>query len=130
MKQEVLTAEEVRALLANPHAMSRAKPTTIDGIKFRSRTEAKVYGILAATLKPGDKMLIHWKAPLLSIAPRITSKVPRIEIDFSIWTPGVSSFSLARAVDAKPAGGWRDPSWSRGRAAFFATYGIHIEEMS
>lgn len=111
----------------------RAKPITVDGIRFRSRLEARVYVRVRDELEPDEKLVIDCRFPLIAVAPRIgkASKAGYIEIDFTVWrSRGEVMFRLERAYDAKPKNAAaRSRDWRRGARAFAATYGIEIEEV-
>ena len=115
----------------------RAKPTTLDGIRFRSQCEARVYLRLKDELCVGQKLVIDCRFALIASASRIgkAAKAGYITIDFTIWRYGTfvecSAWVLYRAIDAKPKSAKaKSRDWRRGARAFHATTGIEIEEVS
>lgn len=105
----------------------RATPTTVDGIRFRSATQARVYVRVKGDLQPGDRLMLDRKLPLPSIAPAVSRKVPTLEVDFVVWRLDGDRWRIARLVDAKPAK-WRSRDWYRGKLACEASYGVRVEE--
>ena len=117
------------AVASAPSPWGKAKPPRVDGIVFRSKTEARVYARLKSELLPEQKLVIDCRFPLVALSPRIgrASKAGYITIDFCIFATSLGCWRLVRAVDAKPMSkAARSRDWSRGARAFAATYGADI----
>lgn len=106
-----------------------ASPTIVDGIRFASKTEARVYRRLKAELNAGERLYCHVAMPLWSLAPRSNGRPHTLNVDFILVRPQ-EGIGVWRAVDAKPTGRRRSRDWARGAAAFEASYGIRIDEAS
>lgn len=130
---DVITADEYK-LLVSGQGRIKAKPTMVDGIRFPSLTQARVYQRVKLDLLEGWKLCLDMRFPLISVMPvcgRPKKGEGYITIDFTIWQPCHFGWELVRAIDAKPKSRHaRSRDWARGAAAFKATYGIEIEEMS
>lgn len=129
---EQMARQRTRPLAAVTGRWGRAKPTTVDGIRFRSATEARVYARLREELLAGEKLVIDCRFPLVATAARIgkAAKAGYITIDFTVWGSAPIGWVLSRAYDAKPANrAARSRDWRRGARAFTATYGITIFEV-
>ena len=105
-----------------PRSWSRAVPTTLDGIRFPSKMEARVYQTLKTSMEEGDILYRQVRFPLLSSAPTETGVPLAFTVDFVIvrgkgW----------RVVDAK--GKRKSREWERGKRAFEACYGVPVEEV-
>lgn len=106
-----------------PRTWSQATPTVEDGIRFPSKLEARVYKLLRAGLKPGERLYRQVRLPLLAVAPTDSGLPLYMTVDFAIV-----SASGWRLVDAKSRRKSRD--WERGKRALEATYGLRVEELS
>lgn len=103
-----------------------AHVTFVDGIRFPSATQARVYQRVRAELKPGQRLFLDAKVPLWNLEPHPNGKPRTLEIDFVI-VEGLGS--VVRAIDAKPKRKEaQSRDWARGRAAYEACYGRKIEE--
>jgi len=99
-----------------------------DGIKFPSKTEARVYLELLEELEDGDRLYRQVRFPLLNLAPVPAEErqagTPRsFSVDFVIVRAG----GEWEAIDAK-AKNWKSREWDRGRAAFEACWKIPIQK--
>lgn len=100
-----------------------AIPTEVDGIRFPSKTEARVYARLRReAIAEGARLYRQVRFPLLSIAPNDKGVPLSISIDFAL----VYSDGRVRLIDAK-AKKWKSRDWERGRRAAEACYGVAIE---
>ena len=100
---------------------SNAVPTFRGNIRFGSRLEADVYVALTAGLGEDERIFVHPRFPLVSIAPSENGAPLYFTPDFLIVGP-----KGWRVVEAK---GRRSRDWERGRAAFVAAYGVDVEEV-
>ena len=110
---------------AKPRGSGGVK-TTVDGIKFPSKTEARVYAALKREY-PATKGWILFRQvryPLTNVAPNEKGVPLAITIDFELFHPETGRRLL---VDAK-CRRWKSREWVRGKAAFEARYGHRIEE--
>ena len=114
---------------------SAAVPTTVDGVRFASKMEARVFARLKAELRPGETLLRQVRLPLLAIAPNDREVPLALTVDFAILrvdslAPGewarLGPACWIRWIEAK--GKRRSRDWARGKAAFEATWG-RIEEV-
>ena len=140
MAQERMTAAEYRKGLT-PQLKRKfgaaTKGTTVDGVRFGTQLEARVYLWLKPQLRSDEKLLLQLRVPLVTDCPRISpaSKTGWISIDFVVWryigyTGTGSVWVMVRAVDAKPKRRQaHSRDWRRGARAFLATYGFEIEEV-
>jgi len=116
--------ESFRRFAGRGHAT--AIPTTRDGIRFPSKTEARVYQRLALEARADRATLFRQvRLPLLSLAPDDRLRPLYLTIDFLLLYPD----GRVRAVDAK-AKRWKSRDWARGAAAFTAFYGTKIETVN
>lgn len=116
---------------SKPAGKWRATPTTVDGIRFRSATEARVYVRLRDGLGADEKLVCGARFLLVANAAKVgrASKAGSIEVDFTIWRAEGGAWVLSRAIDAKPGRSEaKSRDWRRGARAFAATYGREIEE--
>lgn len=130
---DVISTDEYKRLVSGQGRI-KAKPTTVDGIRFPSMTQANAYKRVKLEINDGLKLCLDLRLPLISSLP-VASRPKKgegyIYIDFTIWRHTSKGWELWRAIDAKPkARQARSRDWARGAAAFKATYGIEIEEMS
>ena len=126
------------------------KGTTVDGVRFGTQLEARVYLWLKPQLRSDEKLLLQLRVPLISDCPRISpaGKTGWLTLDFAIVRAGVLGpfvplaaeptvpgtggccWHMRRAVDAKPKRRQaHSRDWRRGARAFLATYGFEIEEV-
>lgn len=103
---------------------SNATPTEVDGIKFPSKTEARVYRRLRGELKAGERLYCQVRFPLLAIGPVERLRPLNFTVDFVI----VQRDGTWRVIDAKT--GRKSREWARGKAAFEATYNVKVEEVA
>jgi hypothetical protein len=105
-------------------AWSNAKPTEVDGIRFPSKTEARVYRRLKDELVVGERRYCQVRFPLLAIGPVEKLRPLNFTVDFVI----VRRDGTWRVIDAKTRRVSRE--WARGKAAFEATYNVKVEEVA
>lgn len=103
-----MTRAEFAALKRKP--WSNAVPTMVGGIRFPSKTEARVFSRLLASLAPGEWIVRQTSWPLLSLAPGPDGKVLTFRPDFLIirtadpphfagWSRiGAETWTLAGAI--------------------------------
>lgn len=103
---------------------AKATPTEVDGIKFPSKTEARVYSELRLrAIAEKGTLYRQLRLPLWNLAPD-PNKIPmRFTLDFMIVLPD----GRRLCVDAK-SGGRDNREWARGRAAFEACYRATVNE--
>lgn len=103
-----------------------ARPKVVDGIKFPSETQARVYERVRMEVRDGQRLFLNAKMPLWNLEPHPNGKPRTLEIDFVI-VEGLGN--VVRAIDAKPKRKEaQSRDWARGRAAYEACYGRKIEE--
>ena len=102
---------------------SKAKPCVVDGVKFPSKLEAKVYGDLSLEAKAERARLYRQiRFPLPNLAPDKYGKALVFTVDFMLIYPD----NRVRVCDAK---GRQSPEWLRGKKAFEAWYDVEVEEI-
>ena len=101
---------------------SNAVPTEVDGIRFPSKVEARVYRRLRHELQVGERLYCQVRFPLLAIGPVEKLRPLNLTVDFVI----VQKDGTWRVIDAKTNRKSRE--WARGKAAFEATYNLQVEE--
>ena len=105
----------------------RARATVVDGIRFPSMMEARVYSRLRLLAKAeGATLFRQVRFPLFNLAPEEGSLLPHnISIDFVLVYPD----GRRRYIDAKPQRRQaKSRDWKRGKAAFEMCYQASIEE--
>lgn len=103
-----------------------AKATVLDGIKFPSKLEARVWARLRLEAKTDDARLYRQvNFPLLNLASNEYGKPMVFCPDFVLIYPD----NTVRVIDAK-AKRWKSAEWLRGKRAFEGWYGIAVEEVS
>lgn len=138
MKPINLTASEIRRLapgakIGEPVSLptlptgtlerrpwSNAVPTESGGIKFASKTEARVYDRLCEMFG-AESVRCQVRMPLLAGAPKPNNRPLYMTIDFCIVESGCAKLW----VDAKTKRKSRE--WARGKSLFEATWGRVIE---
>lgn len=128
-----MSEEEYRALLRrnpgyatavkpaptqNPHRKYRNTPTTVDGIKFASKKEAKRYAELKLMEKAGEIGVVlrqvRWPLTVNGI------KVGTYVADFD--------YNTAREYIIEDCKGYRTPVYKLKKLLMFAIHGIKIKE--
>ncbi len=127
------TTAQLYKRVARGKSTWNAKPTTVDGIRFDSKVEARVYERLVGEYGK-ENIFCHVRFPLLSGAPDSRGRALYMTVDFvvhgrgGIFTvKGVPKPNLWMAFDAK-SGKRRSREWARGRSMFTATWG-EIQEV-
>lgn len=125
---EFIKPSEIFQLKKRPRQSpwSNAKKTDVDGIRFDSKTEARVYQrlLLEAAEIPGTQVFRQVRWPLLTIDAKGDHQPHTIRVDFCVRYPD----GRLRHVEAKcPGRVSRD--WPLRAAAFRAQYGP-LEEVS
>lgn len=123
LRAAIERATGAMAPAATKKPWSNAKPTDLDGIKFPSKMEAKVYERLKAGLLPGDRLYRQVRLPLLAIEPGENGIALVLSVDFCV----VRADGRREYVDAKSKTR-RSRDWLRGKKAAEATWNITIEE--
>jgi hypothetical protein len=115
MKAGTISIDEYRKLTAKARPPKyRAEPTTVDGIRFDSKREAKVYGDLTNLQRAGEISYFLRQVPLH--LPGGT----RLVVDFQIHYPD----GRVRYLDAK---GVETPVFKVKRREIEAYYPIKVE---
>jgi hypothetical protein len=103
---------------------SAAKPTFVNGRRFGSKLEARVFAELTLEAKATGAMLFcHVRFPLLNLAPDEKGQPLGFTPDFVLIYPD----NTVRVVDPK---GRPSPEWERGKRAFKALYGLEVETIT
>lgn len=103
-----------------------AQPTMLDGIKFPSKTQARVYARLKVEAQAdGARIYREARFPLLNLAPDERGLPSYLTVDFVLLYPD----GTLRLIDAK-AKRWKSAEWRRGKLAFEGFYGLKVEERS
>ena len=125
----VLSNAEGRALLAQSAGpWGNAKPETIDGIRFPSRTQARVYCRVRDELLPGQRLGLDVRLVTPATMPICGRKLPAVRVDFVVFELIGDRWEIVRLVDAKPRC-WASRDWHRGKLALEASYGVRCEEV-
>ena len=112
-----------RKLGKKKSSWSKAQPTTVGGMKFPSKLEAKIYHRLQRNLKPDERIFRQARMILLTLATKPGGCPYYFTVDFMV-VQGLNK--ITRLVDAK---GRISREWTRGKAACEAAYGIKVEEI-
>ena len=102
-----------------PRKWSNAKPNTIDGIRFPSKCESRVY-LRLCEIFGRDRIRCQVTMPLVAGEPKDNRRPLRLTVDFAV----MDGVKVKHWVDAKT--NRKNREWLRGKSLFEATWGrIH-----
>lgn len=122
-----LTKADCKALGIKMPSKYGNKITTVDGIKFHSRKEAKRYGELKAMEQGGYivELVLQPKFPLLVNG----EKIGEYRADFSYRRVIGTDDSVFVVEDVKGGRATKTPLYRWKRKHVIAQYGIHVKEI-